>query len=130
MTKNIKYKTFHKKSGSLIPIEINKKFPIRVKRIFFIYGKKKYIRADHAHKKCSQLFFPIMGKMKIEYFNKKEKGKKILDSKKKEGFLLKPKNWCRVEFLKNNSILMVFCDRKYEYKDYIENYKDFLKYIK
>ena len=30
----------------------------------------------------------------------------------------------------NNSMLMVFCDRDYEYKDYIENYKDFLKIIR
>ena len=129
MTK-FKFKSFKKKSGKLIPFSLKKSFPIKVKRIFIINGEKNFVRGDHAHKKCSQFFFPIMGKMKIEYINKKEKGKKILNSRKKEGFLLEPKNWCRVEFQSNNSILMVICDRKYEYRDYIENYKDFLKYIK
>ena len=105
-------------------------FPIKVKRVFFIYGKYDYIRADHAHKKCSQLFIPILGKIRLKYINKKKRGFKILDYKKKEGFLLKPKNWCKIEFMTNNSILMVICDRKYEYKDYIQNYSSFLKYIK
>ena len=35
------FKKFRKKSGKLLPITFNKKFPIKVKRIFFIYGKKK-----------------------------------------------------------------------------------------
>jgi len=130
MIKKIILKSFKRKSGTLIPIEFDNKFPIKVKRIFFIYGKYDYIRADHAHKKCSQFFIPIFGKIKLKYINKKNKGFKILNYKKKEGFLLKPKNWCKIEFMTDNSILMVICDRRYEYKDYIQNYKNFLKYIK
>ena len=53
-------KKFTKKSGKLLPITFNNKFPIKVKRIFVIYEKKNYIRGDHAHKKCSQVFFSIM----------------------------------------------------------------------
>ena len=53
-------KKLTKRSGKLLPITFNNKFPIKVKRIFIIYGKKKHIRGDHAHKKCSQVFFPIM----------------------------------------------------------------------
>ena len=130
MIKKIILKSFKRKSGTLIPIEFDNKFPIKVKRIFFIYGKYDYIRADHAHKKCSQFFIPIFGKIKLKYINKKNKEFKILNYKKKEGFLLKPKNWCKIEFMTDNSILMVICDRRYEYKDYIQNYKNFLKYIK
>ena len=130
MIKTFKLKSFRKKSGTLIPIEVNKKFPIKIKRLFLIYGKKNYIRADHAHKKCSQYFVPLFGKIKLKYINKTKKGTKILDYKRKESFLLKPKNWCKVEFLTNNAILMVVCDRHYEYEDYIENYNDFLKFIK
>ena len=47
-----------------------------------------------------------------------------------QGLLIKPKTWCRIKFNSNHSILMVFCDREYEFKDYIERYKDFLKIIK
>ena len=130
MIKKFKFKSFKKKSGTLIPIEINNKFPIKVKRIFFIYGKKNYVRADHAHKKCSQYFVPIFGKIKLNYINKKNTESRILDYKKRESFLLKPKNCCNVKFITNNAILMVICDRHYEYKDYIDNYSAFLKFIK
>ena len=34
------FKKFMKKSGKLLPITFDKKFPITVKRIFFVYGKK------------------------------------------------------------------------------------------
>lgn len=130
MIKKFKFKSYKKKSGVLIPIEFYKKILPKVKRIFLIYGKKNYIRADHAHKKCSQFFLPIQGKIELKYINKKNKGVIILSGDKREGFLLKPKNWCRIKFITKNAILLVVCDRYYQYKDYIENYKDFLKYIK
>ena len=130
MTKKIRYKTFRKKSGSLIPIEINKKFPIKIKRIFFIYGKKKYIRADHAHKKCSQFLYPVLGKIKIECTNKKGRKLIVLSHHKSEGYLLRPKTWCKIKFLTKNAILLVACDMEYKFNDYIEKYSDFLKIIK
>jgi hypothetical protein len=34
-----KNKTFKKKTGILIPVNFDKKYPINPKRIFFIYGK-------------------------------------------------------------------------------------------
>ena len=124
------YKIFKKKSGSLIPFSLIKDVPFDTKRIFIIYGKKKFIRGDHAHHKCSQYLVPIYGSMIVEYENKYFKKKEILSFRKKNCLLLKPKTWCKISFKTNNSMLMVFCDRDYEYKDYIENYKDFLKIIR
>ncbi len=41
--------------------------------------KKNHIRGDHAHKKCSQIFFPIMGKIKINMkYKKTEKNIKLI----------------------------------------------------
>ena len=71
--KNIKIKSFSKSTGKLIPITFNKKFPIKVKRIFFLYGKKNKIRGQHAHKKCSQLFIPIQGKMILKILTPQSK---------------------------------------------------------
>ena len=36
----------------------------------------------------------------------------------------------KIKFKTNNCILMVFCDREYEFEDYIEDYKNFLKIVK
>ena len=49
--KKIKFKSFKKKSGSLIAFSLKDNFPIKVKRIFIINGKKNFIRGDHANKK-------------------------------------------------------------------------------
>ena len=71
----IKLKSFTKKSGKLVPLNFDSKFPIKVKRIFYIYGKKNNHRGDHAHKKCKQLFIPILGKI-ILFIKKNGKDKK------------------------------------------------------
>jgi dTDP-4-dehydrorhamnose 3,5-epimerase-like enzyme len=123
------FKSFKKKSGTLIPFSLKKDIPFNVKRIFLIYGKKNFIRGNHAHKKCSQFILPIHGKIEIQYEGKNFKNIKKLDYKKKESCYLKPLTWCRIKFLTNNSVIMVFCNREYEYKDYIENYKLFKKSI-
>lgn len=124
-----KIKSFQKKSGTLIPISFKKNIPFKVKRIFFILGEKNFIRGDHAHKKCSQFLIPILGKINVSIENKDGIKKKNLNHKKKEGYLLKPLTWCKIKFLSKNSILMVACDMEYDFKDYIEKYKDFKKQI-
>ncbi len=128
--KKYKFKSYHKKSGTLVPFSIKKNFPINVKRIFIINGKKNFTRGDHAHKKCSQFVFPVLGKIKITCIAIDGKKTIILDFKKKEGYLLKPKTWCKIKFLTKNAVLLVACDMEYNFKDYIENYSDFLKIIK
>jgi len=124
------FKKFTKKSGSLIPFSLAKDVPFPTKRIFLIYGKKNFTRGDHAHHKCKQFLVPIYGKMEIKYENKIKSFSKILNYKDKKGLLLKSKTWCKIKFKTNNCILMVFCDREYEFNDYIENYKNFLKIVK
>ena len=125
-----KFKQFKKKSGTLVPFSLLKQIPFKTKRIFIIYGNKNYVRGNHAHFKCKQFLVPIYGSMIIEYENLKIKKKININYKKRVGLLLKPKTWCKIKFDSNHSILMVFCDREYEFKDYIEKYKDFLKIIK
>tara|TARA_B100001057_G_scaffold35202_1_gene31893 strand:+ start:56 stop:457 length:402 start_codon:yes stop_codon:yes gene_type:complete len=125
-----KFKQFKKKSGTLVPFSLQKQIPFKTKRIFIIYGNKNYVRGNHAHYKCKQFLVPIYGSMMIEYENFNIKKKININYKRREGFLLKAKTWCKIKFKSNHSILMVFCDRDYEFKDYIEKYKDFLKIIK
>ena len=130
LPKIINFKKFTKASGKLLPITFNNKFPIKVKRIFIIYGKKKYIRGDHAHKKCSQIFLPIMGKIKINMKYKKTEKSINLSHGGSKALLVPPRIWSRVEFLNNNSVVLVLTDYEYDYKDYIETYKEFVAFQK
>ena len=124
-----KIKIHTDKTGSLVPISLRNNIPFKTKRIFIIHGKKKHFRADHAHYKCSQFIIPLCGTAIAYYVNKKRKFKKKLSYKENNGLLLKPMTWCKIKFNTNESKLMVFCNREYEFSDYIEKYSVFLGII-
>ena len=124
-----KIKIYSDKTGDLVPISLKDNIPFKTKRIFIIHGKKNYIRADHAHYKCSQFLIPLCGSIIVNYENKKSKFKKILSVKKNNFLMLKPMIWCKIKFNSSNSKLMVFCDKEYDPSDYIRNYKKFLTMI-
>ena len=126
----VKIKSFTSVSGKLIPFTFNKNFPIPVKRIFFLFGKKNKIRGDHAHKKCSQLFIAISGKMLLKVKTPTTSKAFIIEEKNRYGVLVPPKYWCSVKFIKKKSILMVINDRKYEFKDYLETFNSYKEYLK
>ena len=123
-------KKFTKPSGKLLPITFSNKFPIKVKRIFFIYGKKKYKRGDHAHKKCSQVFFAIKGKIKINMKYKNTNKSVFLDYNRSRALLVPPKIWSSIEFVDNQSVALVLTDYEYDFKDYIETYEEFIAFQK
>ena len=128
--KNFKIKAYSSITGKLIPLVFNKKFPIKAKRIFFVYGKKNKIRGDHAHKKCSQFFIPIFGKVILDIKTPKMKKKIVLNHLSKIAVLVPPKYWCSIKFTNKNSILMVICDKNYDFDDYLESYDDYIKYLR
>ena len=124
-----KIKSFSSLSGKLIPISFNKKFPIKVKRIFFIYGKKNKVRGDHAHKKCSQLFITILGKVVLNIKTPNEKKNIVLSHLSRNAVLVPPKYWCSVRFVNKKSVLMVACDQYYNFADYLESFNEYKKYL-
>jgi dTDP-4-dehydrorhamnose 3,5-epimerase-like enzyme len=130
LPKIFNFKKFTKPSGKLLPITFSNKFPIKVKRIFFIYGKKKYKRGDHAHKKCSQVFFAIKGKIKINMKYKNTNKSVFLDYNRSRALLVPPKIWSSIEFVKNQSVALVLTDYEYDFKDYIETYEEFIAFQK
>ena len=117
-----KSKTFSDKTGSLTPFY--KKSTLRnfkTERFFFVYGNKKYLRADHAHKKCNQILIPINGTVKVEVFNLKKNKKIFTLSDKNKKYLFVPTfYYIRIKFLQEKGVLLTLCDYKYDKKDYIE----------
>ena len=127
--RRFKIKTRTSKTGELIPINFDKSLPINVKRIFFLYGKKNVTRGNHAHKKCSQLFIPLLGKFILEIKTPYSQRKIMLNQKSKISLLVPPKYWCSVKFIKKNSLLMVACDQYYNANDYLRNFNNYKKYL-
>ena len=127
--KKIKIKSFKSLSGELVPISFNKKFPFRVKRIFFLHGSKNKMRGHHAHKKCSQLFMAKSGKMILNLKTPFSEKKFLIEKNSKHAILVPPKYWCSVKFIKKKSVLMVMNDRYYEFDDYLETFDEYKKYL-
>mgnify|MGYP006104169769 CR=1 FL=1 len=131
----IKFNNYNDKRGLLIPfdikgtkIKINNSFFFKMKRIFFVIGKKNYFRGDHAHKKCSQILLCLNGSIKIETRYKNFIKKFVISKKKNEALFIPPMTWNKLFFKDNNSTLAVICDYKYDYKnEYIDNYIEFTK---
>jgi dTDP-4-dehydrorhamnose 3,5-epimerase-like enzyme len=121
-----KLKVKSTKNCDLIFYEDLKK-KIRIKRLFFLKSKKKCLRGDHAHKKCSQYFFSIKGNIKI-YVNDGRNIKIIKIKELDKVLYVPPYTWVKV-FLEKKQILCVMCDRNYEASDYINSYSKFTKII-
>jgi dTDP-4-dehydrorhamnose 3,5-epimerase-like enzyme len=125
-----KLKKFVNYSGGLVPLTFGKNFPMKVKRIFFIYGKKKYSRGNHAHKKCSQFLIPICGAFKVSLRYKSKKKIYNISDKVLKSLFVPSKVWCKINFLKKNSVLLVLANYDYDFNDYIETLDDFLRFEK
>ena len=121
--KTYKFKNI-KKKWNFSTLLLKKDIPFKTKRIFMIYGNKNFIRGNHAHYKCSQFLVPIYGTMEVHFEDSKTKTIRIINYKKTR-FVIKPKTWCKIRFLTNHSILMVFCDRNMNIKIILKNIKIF-----
>ena len=123
-----KFKIFKDITGSLIRFYLDKHLNnFKIKRFFFIHGGKKYLRADHAHKKCNQIIIPIDGLMDIEITTRQNKKLIFKHSKKNCRYLIVPKfHWIKIKFKEKNASLIVLCDYKYSQDEYIRNIKKFL----
>lgn len=118
-----KLKKYTDKTGSLVPFYSKKGF--KIKRFFFLYGNKKYLRADHAHKKCNQIIIPVCGASKVQIINKKREVFNFLLSDKNRKILVIPKfHWIKIKFTQKKSVLLTLCDYKYDKKEYIQNIKN------
>ena len=58
------------------------------------------------------------------------KKKIVLNHLSKIAVLVPPKYWCSIKFANKNSILMVVCDKNYDFDDYLESYDDYIKYLR
>jgi len=117
-----KFNKFTDITGSLVPFYKKKSLSnFNIKRFFFIYGDQKFMRADHAHRKCNQVLIPVNGSAKITVFNQKKTKKTFIINDTNKKFLIIPKlNFIQIKFLKKNSILLTLCDYKYDKKEYIQ----------
>jgi dTDP-4-dehydrorhamnose 3,5-epimerase-like enzyme len=118
-----KFNIYQDKTGNLVPFYTKKNFDnFKIKRFFFLYGKKSQTRAKHAHKKCNQILIPVRGTSKIKIINKKKKIFKFMLKPSFKKYLFVPKfHWIEIKFSNNNDSLLTLCDYEYDKKEYINS---------
>lgn len=124
----MKIQKIKSKSCDLNIIEnLNSKY-FKSKRIFFLKSNNNCLRGNHAHKACTQIFLSLRGNIEMTIEN--QQGIKKLKLKEFNNTIkVPPLNWVKIQ-MKKNQLLMVICNKKYSEKDYIRDYKVFLKKLK
>jgi len=102
--------------------------PFIVKRVFSVVNAKGGSkRGQHAHKKCNQLICCVAGEVNLICDDGNTKIE-ILLSSENEAVLVPCGIWAEQEYLKDNSVIIVFCNLLYDEDDYIRNYQEFLNW--
>lgn len=108
-------------NGGLYIYESEKIIPFNIKRTFLVRANSGDVRGGHSHKNCSQLLICINGRIIVSCEDANEKISYEL-SDPSHGLLIPPGIWATQNYIENESMLLVFCDRLYEEFDYIRDY--------
>ena len=124
----INLRSFTEDKGCLIPIESGIDCLIDIERIFYVYKvPENEVRGKHAHKETSQVLICLKGKCEVLCDDGKEKRTFILEDPSKALYM--PKGiWGQQTYVVEDTLLMVLCDSRYDYSDYIFDYDKFLNF--
>jgi len=118
------------RSGNLTSIQNSIEIPFDIKRIFYLYdipGGED--RGAHAHIECHQ--FLIAGSGSFDVLLDDGKSKKLITLNQPYiGLHIPPGIWASEVNFSSGSICLVLASHKYDEKDYIRDYKEFLNYKK
>jgi len=118
-----------KEQGFLSVFELNL-LPFTVKRVFSVVNAQSGSkRGQHAHKKCNQLICCVAGEVNL-ICDDGETQVEIFLAPKAEAILVPSGVWAEQDYLKDNSVIIVFCDQSYDENDYIRDYNEYLEWKK
>jgi hypothetical protein len=116
------------RAGNITAIENNINIPFGVSRVFYLYdipGGED--RGAHAHKECHQFLVAASGSFEVQLDDGNEK-KTIMLNQPFRGLHIPPGIWASEINFSSGAICLVLASNKYDEKDYIREYGEFLKY--
>lgn len=125
--KMLNFKELGDDRGNLVVIEGNQDIPFEIKRIFYIFGSDStVVRGKHANKKSEFVLVNVAGSSKVMITDGDKKEIIVLD-KPMEAVYLPKMIWKEMYDFSNDSILLVIASTHYDGKEYIRDYKEYLK---
>ena len=116
------------RAGNITPVENHKNIPFEVKRIFYLYdipGGED--RGAHAHKECHQFLIAASGSFEIEMDDGVNK-RTVSLNRPYFGLHIPPGIWAAEKSFSSGAICLVLASHKFDEKDYIRDYKEFIKF--
>lgn len=116
----------HSEVGNITIVENNNQFPFAVKRIYYLYDVPGgEVRGGHAHYELEQFIIAASGSFDVILDDGINKQKFTLN-RPYLGLHIVPGIWRDLNNFSSGSVCLVLASHKYEDKDYIRNYKEFL----
>ena len=118
------------RKGDISVVENEKEVPFDVKRIYYLYDVPGGAdRGGHAHKELYQLIVAVSGAFTVTLDDGTNK-KAFTLNRPYQGLLVKPGIWRTLTDFSSGSICVVLASEKYDEKDYIRSYSEFVEYRK
>jgi len=120
----------HDVKGNITVVENGKTIPFDVKRSYYLYdvpGGES--RGGHAHKELRQLIVAASGSFNVTLDDGNVKRTFMLN-RPYQGLLVVSGIWRELNDFSSGSVCLVLASMKYDEKDYIRNYGDFIRYKK
>ena len=115
------------RSGNITPIHNFIDIPFKVRRIFYLYDIPGGVdRGAHSHKECHQFIIAASGAFEVLLDDGGSK-KKILLNRPDFGLHIPPGLWASEINFSSGSICLVLASHLYDEKDYVREYKEYLK---
>ena len=116
------------RAGNITPVHNHKEIPFGVKRVFYLYDIPGGIdRGAHAHKECHQFLVAASGSFEILLDDGKVK-KTVMINQPYRGFHIPPGIWASEINFSSGAVCLVLASHKYDEKDYIRDYSEFMKW--
>jgi hypothetical protein len=116
------------RAGNITVVNNNDNIPFEVKRIFYIYdipGGED--RGAHAHKDCHQFLIAVSGSFEVEMDDGTNK-RTVTLNRPYYGLHIPPGIWAAEKGFSSGAVCLVLTSHKYDEKDYIRDYSNFLEY--
>jgi hypothetical protein len=116
------------RKGNISVVENNITVPFDVKRVYYLYdipGGES--RGAHAHKDLRQLVIAASGSFRVTLDDGNVKRSFILN-RPYQALYVKPGIWRDLDDFSSGSVCMVLASEKYDEKDYIRDYDEFIKF--
>ena len=117
----------HNNSGNITVVENGSNIPFDVKRVYYLYDVPGgQDRGGHAHYKLEQYIIAASGSFDVLLDDGKNR-KKISLNNPNFALHIVPGLWRELDNFSSGSISLVLASEKYDERDYIRIYNDFLK---